>query len=99
MSEKDLKDLEMQLKMPQGSLGIEIAAMMNKGNKLMNIATIEQLEIKPDDNILEIGMGNGFFIKNILKENEAVHYIGCDHSEQMVAEAFNCNNEFVIKGQ
>ena len=78
MSENELKSLAVQLRKPEGSLGIEVGRMMNKRNKLMNLATIDQLEIQPNDKILEIGMGNGFFVKYILKKDETVRYIGCD---------------------
>jgi hypothetical protein len=40
---------------------------MNKGNRLMNLETISQLGIVDNDKILEIGMGNGFFVKIFLR--------------------------------
>ena len=91
--------MAMQLRKPEGPLGVEVGIMMNKGNRLMNLTTIEQLDIKPNDKVLEIGMGNGFFVKYILEKDETVQYIGCDYSDEMIAESFNCNNEFIKKGQ
>lgn len=73
--------------------------MMNKGNRQMNLATIEELEINSNDCILEIGMGNGFFVREIFAKDETIRYIGCDYSREMVSEAFNHNNDLVIKGQ
>ncbi len=99
MSENDLKSIAVQLRKPGGSLGIEVGRMMNNGNKLMNLTTIDQLEIQPNDKILEIGMGNGFFVKYVLEKAEAVQYIGCDYSDEMIAEAFNCNIDFIKRGQ
>jgi len=99
MTEANFKAIAEQLRKPHGSAGKEVGAMMNKGNELMNMAAIEQLEIKSNDIVLEIGMGNGYFVRNILAKDETIKYIGCDYSEEMVAEAFNYNNDFVKKGQ
>ena len=99
MTEENFKAIAEQLRKPHGSVGKEVGEMMNKGNKLMNMAAIEQLEIKSNDIILEIGMGNGYFVRNILAKDETIKYIGCDYSDDMVTEAFNYNNDFVKKGQ
>jgi ubiquinone/menaquinone biosynthesis C-methylase UbiE len=93
------KAIAEQLRKPDGELGRETGVMMNKGNWLMNLSAIEQLGVSPKDNILEIGMGNGFFVKHILTADQTIRYTGCDFSEVMVDEAINNNLDFVIKGQ
>ena len=45
MEFKDFKTVAGQLRKPHGALGKETGEMMNKGNKLMNLAAIGQLEI------------------------------------------------------
>jgi ubiquinone/menaquinone biosynthesis C-methylase UbiE len=99
MEFKDLKTVAGQLRKPHGALGKETGEMMNKGNKLMNLAAIEQLQINTNDNILEIGMGNGFFVKDILENHQTVQYYGCDFSETMVREAIIFNQYYISKKQ
>jgi len=92
--EYDSKTLAKQLRQPEGSLGIKVGENMNKGNRLMNLETIKQLEISNNDNILEIGMGNGFFVGDIVAAAQNVKYTGCDFSETMIREAIELNNSF-----
>lgn len=90
----DIKILAEQLRLPEGELGIKVGENMNKGNQLMNLETINQLDVKENDNILEIGMGNGFFVKDIFSAAKNVKYSGCDFSETMVREATALNKSF-----
>ncbi|HKC36076.1 MAG TPA: class I SAM-dependent methyltransferase [Chitinophagaceae bacterium] len=99
MEYKDFKTIARQLRKPHGALGKETGAMMNKGNKLMNLAAIEQLEINANDNILEIGMGNGYFVKHVLANDKTIRYDGCDFSEIMVEDAIISNKDYVENGQ
>ena len=91
-TEFDSKTLAGQLRQPAGSLGIKVGENMNKGNRLMNLETIKQLEIAGKDKILEIGMGNGFFVKDIVASAIDVEYTGCDFSETMIREATELNH-------
>jgi len=95
--EYDSKTLAKQLRQPEGSLGIKVGENMNKGNRLMNLETIKQLEISNNDNILEIGMGNGFFVGDIVAAAQNVKYTGCDFSETMIREAIELNHSFAPK--
>src|SRR5690606_27050094 len=52
-----------------------------------------------NDHILEIGMGNGFFVKDITGSDQSIKYTGCDFSQAMIKEASNINKEFIKKGQ
>ena len=99
MEIKDFKTIASQLRKPHGALGKETGKMMNKGNKLMNLAAIEQLEIKANDSILEIGMGNGYFVRHILANDNTVQYAGTDFSDLMIEESISNNEEFVRNGQ
>jgi ubiquinone/menaquinone biosynthesis C-methylase UbiE len=92
--EHDSKTLAEQLRLPAGLLGIKVGENMNKGNRLMNLESIRQLEVSDNDNILEIGMGNGFFVKDIISLANNVHYTGCDFSATMVSEATALNRSY-----
>jgi ubiquinone/menaquinone biosynthesis C-methylase UbiE len=93
------KTLAKQLKQPNGKLAVQVGKKMSKDNLSINLNAIEALKVAPNDNILEIGMGNGFFVKDILNHDSSVKYTGCDHSKIMVEEAIRQNNQFVRSGQ
>lgn len=88
------QELAAQLKMPKGKEGKKIGEEMNKGNKYICLNTYKILDPKPNKLILEIGMGNGFFVKDLLKMAKDITYIGVDFSDVMVEEATKINQEF-----
>jgi ubiquinone/menaquinone biosynthesis C-methylase UbiE len=93
------KILARQLKHPQGELAIQVGKKMSEENLRINLNTIDALKLSPNDNILEIGMGNGFFVKDIFHLDSSIKYTGCDHSKIMVEEAHQQNVQFIINGQ
>ena len=99
MDESTLKSIASQLRKPSGEYGIQVGEKMNEGNWHINLDTIEALQLQPADNILEIGMGNGFFVKNILSVNPSIKYAGCDYSELMVEASVNLNEAFIANDQ
>lgn len=94
-----LKIIAAQLRKPSGELGNEVAEKMNESNREMNLATINSLEIKDGESILEIGMGNGFFVKHIFTKSERLRYIGCDYSEDMVTLSRKVNQQLIDSGE
>ncbi len=99
MNEEAFKSIAAQLRMPHGEYGLEVGEKMNEGNLHINLNTIETLDPKANENILEIGMGNGFFVKHILSVDQSIKYSGCDFSELMVEQANKRNDEFIKSGQ
>jgi ubiquinone/menaquinone biosynthesis C-methylase UbiE len=99
MDEDALKRIAGQLRKPHGEFAIQVGERMNEGNLHINLNTIEALNPEKGDNILEIGMGNGFFVKDILSRDSTIRYTGCDFSEIMVDEARRQNQKFVRCGQ
>ncbi|RYU97486.1 class I SAM-dependent methyltransferase [Emticicia agri] len=99
MHEETLKEMARQLRQPHGEHAAEVGERMNKGNQEINLLTIQTLDAQANDVILEIGMGNGFFVKDILSLAPAIHYIGCDFSEPMVEAAILLNKEFINNSQ
>lgn len=99
MDEETLKTIAGQLKQPTGEYAIQVGEKMNESNLHINLNTFEALNLATGDNILEIGMGNGFFVKNILSINNSIKYTGCDYSEIMVDEACKQNEKFIASGQ
>jgi ubiquinone/menaquinone biosynthesis C-methylase UbiE len=99
MSEELYKYIAKQLRKPQGKSAIEAGEKMNVGNQLINQYTIDMLELRKNDQVLEIGMGNGFFVKEILSMNENIKYFGCDYSKIMVAQARKNNKQYIKSAQ
>jgi ubiquinone/menaquinone biosynthesis C-methylase UbiE len=99
MDEEMIKAIAAQLKQPNGEYGVQVGETMNEGNLQINLATIQMLGAVAHDHILEIGMGNGFFVKNICSIDPTISYTGCDFSELMVAESCKNNQEFIKNDQ
>ncbi|UPT66014.1 MAG: class I SAM-dependent methyltransferase [Sphingobacteriales bacterium JAD_PAG50586_3] len=99
LDEETLKHIAAQLRKPDGEAGKQTGERMNQGNQVMNLATIAQLHITADDNLLEIGMGNGYFVPQIVGVNATVKYTGLDYSETMVEEACMYNKQHIADGQ
>lgn len=95
MQEEMYKEMAAQLRKPIGEYALMVGEKMNEGNLLINQYTIELLRPTKGDSILEIGMGNGYFVKDILKIDPSITYAGCDHSDLMVKEANKINAVYV----
>ena len=85
-----------QLRKPEGDLGKVVAGKMSTGNQLINEWTIDALELAPHDNILEIGMGNGVFVKKITSGDASIKYTGIDYSPLMI-EMSTMQNQSLVK--
>jgi ubiquinone/menaquinone biosynthesis C-methylase UbiE len=88
-----------QLRKPEGEMGKQVGVKMNTGNALIYKWTIELLNVQPHDNILEIGMGNGGFVKDICRGDVSVRYTGVDYSPTMIEEATKINEELITNNQ
>lgn len=99
MTEEEFKIMAQQLRKPEGEDGLKIGKTMNAGNLQMNVHSIKELSATANEHILEIGMGNGFFVKDIIGSDHSTKYTGCDFSPAMIEEASNINKEFLKRGQ
>jgi len=99
MQKEDLREIARQLRRPAGEFGRQVGVEMNSGNFWINRYALDVLQAGPNENILEIGMGNGFFVKDILSRDRSITYAGCDFSDVMVEEAERINAEFVRSNQ
>jgi len=98
MNDELFQSVAAQLRKPEGEYAITIAEKMNESNLLLNTYTIEALNITEGDSILEIGMGNGYFVKQIVDSANNVTYCGCDYSPQMIEESVRLNTDLVANG-
>ena len=69
---------------------------MNKGHKLIYENVARVLELKPEDDLLEVACGNGFFLKMYASHVHSV--AGLDISEPSVALAAKKNKDRVTAG-
>lgn len=95
----DMKELAAQLRKPDGAVGLETGEHMNRSNRHMNMLAIKALDVNPNDNILEIGMGNGEFVRGIVGVDTSVRYTGFDYSHTMINEATKRNELHIQNGQ
>jgi ubiquinone/menaquinone biosynthesis C-methylase UbiE len=99
MADIDLQLLAQNLRKPEGEFGVEVGVMMNEGNAALNMHTRIQLDPSEGDNILEIGMGNGKFVNDILAFHPSIKYTGIDYSDLMVAESEKANASSIEQGR
>lgn len=95
---EDPKQVAAQLRKPTGDAGIEMANMMNESNKIISLATYDRLEISDNDKILEVGMGNGAFVQNVIDRGKGASYVGVDYSQTMVDAAIDVNRTGIALG-
>jgi ubiquinone/menaquinone biosynthesis C-methylase UbiE len=93
------KQLGRQLSQPAGFWGLIVGKFMNKHNLLMYSDAYQLLGASPNDTILEIGFGNGAFIKELVKKIEPGKYYGIDISDTMIRTATKRNNDLIKSGR
>jgi ubiquinone/menaquinone biosynthesis C-methylase UbiE len=74
--------------------------------KIMNImaqkqynAVLENIQLKSNDIILEIGFGNGYLLKKLFKKNTSVNIYGIDISDDMLKAATRLNRNYIKNGK
>ena len=97
MDEQSLKEVAAQLRKPTGDDGVKTGKWMNKGNVGINRETIASLNVADGQRVLEIGMGNGYFVNELFSRFPSVTYVGCDFSEIMVSEATELNADLIAE--
>ncbi len=97
MEEEKYITIASQLRKPEGEEGIKTGESMNQGNKFMNLQAIEVVNPLANDRILEVGMGNGWFVSEIMEKHPSIKYTGFDYSPLMVSEANRLNAKWVTE--
>ena len=93
-STQDLIELSNQLGCPLGPQGIAVARRMQESNKEMVINACTALDVQHNNNILELGPGNGWHLTHVLKNKKHLTYTGLDISTLMIEEAKKYNSAF-----
>ena len=88
-----------QLSRPTGFWGKLIGIGMKHGNRSLNEWTIEQLNLKPSDRVLEVGFGPGLSIKQVVENVPDGWVAGIDYSKTMLEQAKKRNAAAIASGQ
>ncbi len=73
-----------QLGKPTGLFALVLGWLWNWRNLALNKTVINFLDLKPNDNVLEIGFGGGYLIRRIAISHPEIHITGIDRSSALV---------------
>ena len=85
-----------QFELPRGFVGRILLMSMNLGHKSIYKNMAKSLELRGEDDLLEVACGNGYFIKNYALHVHSV--AGLDLSELCIKLATKKNKERIIAG-
>jgi ubiquinone/menaquinone biosynthesis C-methylase UbiE len=90
-----------QFRQPEGLLGALAGTIMARrpSNVARNQWTIDLLDLKSDDRVLEIGFGPGLAIEAASLEVTEGMVIGIDHSQVMLRQASKRNADAIAAGR
>ncbi|MCX6319565.1 MAG: class I SAM-dependent methyltransferase [Bacteroidetes bacterium] len=91
--------LARQLRQPTGEAGIRTGEMMNKANATLYDFTLKCIGLQGNEQVLEIGFGNGLLFSKIMQAAPEVQVTGLDFSDDMVEIAHEHNREFIQQGR
>lgn len=97
-SRPDPEFIAQQLCRPSGDFAATIGEKMNQVNKPLYGLTLDVMELRQDDRILEIGFGNGKFFDELFTIQCGLQISGIDFSEAMVEAAKDHNQEAISSG-
>jgi cyclopropane fatty-acyl-phospholipid synthase-like methyltransferase len=94
-----METMAKQFEKPKGLLGKLAGMIMYFENRKINKWSIQKLQLRKQDNILEIGYGPGFGIKTMMDNYPSITVDGIDLSAEMHEEAAKRNQEWIKAGR
>lgn len=94
-----LKFIASQFKKPAGLFGIFTSNLMVKNNQKNYDKIIKDLDLQPNDKLLEIGYGPGVGIRMIAEQCPGCTIHGIDFSKLMFKRASKYNKPFIDNGR
>jgi arsenite methyltransferase len=85
-----------QLARPHGKLGHLVGALLDRGNRAINLHVVGALDLSPHERVLEVGFGGGVGLAMALAHEPSLQLSGLDLSPEMVAR---CRKRFGAKVQ
>ncbi len=95
MDKIDPEELCRQLRKPFGEQGKLVGEKMNVSNNSIYALMFSKIEFNDNDNILEIGFGNGKFFKRYFEKARNIKVSGIDISDVMLEEASIINKGLI----
>jgi len=83
---------------PCGIAGKVSAKIMNIMNQKQYKAILDNINLEPDDILLDIGFGNGYLINKLFKKNVPIKIYGIEISNDMVNNVSKNQRQFIEKG-
>ncbi|OUR77777.1 hypothetical protein A9Q83_09670 [Alphaproteobacteria bacterium 46_93_T64] len=83
---------------PSGLLGYLVAFIMASETEPENVQTLNLLEMKPNDKILEVGCGHGETLRSAAKRCVNLSVTGIDFSDVMLNVARRRNRKLITSG-
>lgn len=93
---EDIKMIAQQLRKPPGEFANTIAEKMGVGNRPPYDLTLDTMENRDNDSILEIGFGSGSHFPDLFAKAKDLQVTGIDYSAEMT-ELATQNNETLVK--
>ncbi len=93
------QNLLKQFHKPTGVLGSLVGRVMSINNRERSNWTIEKLNSKPSDYILEIGFGSSSTFMRIAEKLTTGFIGGIDHSEVMLRQAESKNQKYIYENR
>ncbi len=88
-----------QFRLPRGLLGQVAGRLMAIVNEPLNRMTVDLLEVRPEDHVLEIGFAHGKAIEMIAGLASEGLVAGVDPSETMIKLGSRTNERFIQSGR
>jgi ubiquinone/menaquinone biosynthesis C-methylase UbiE len=90
-----------QFRKPSGPLGVlaGFVMRMRPSNRVRNSRTVDLLDIRPEDRVLEVGFGPGLAVARAAELATAGKVVGIDHSELMLRQARRRNAKAISAGR
>jgi ubiquinone/menaquinone biosynthesis C-methylase UbiE len=86
---------------PSGLVGVLVGLVMRvrPSNRLRSSRTVDLLDIRPEDRVLEVGFGPGLAVARAAELATAGKVVGIDHSELMLRQARRRNARAIGAGR
>ncbi len=88
-----------QFRRPTGILGRFVGWLLSFKNNDRVEWTVEKLQVRPSDILLEVGYGPGVTLEKVAKSLISGFIAGIDHSDIMLEQASRRNKEQIKKGK
>ncbi|ANB77247.1 methyltransferase type 11 [Paraburkholderia phytofirmans OLGA172] len=88
-----------QLGCPADEIGLAVGDMLERTNLAVIDAAFDLLDLRANERILEIGLGNGGHIASVLDQAAELFFTGIDLSPTMIAEGRRRNASFIRDGR